>query len=260
MSWREKGIKRIFSEVGPTYDLINRVLTFGLDVLWRKRAARLAARWGGRRWLDVCSGTGDMARALAHVAPSRVSITAVDFSLPMLKIAARKTSARPVSLVSAALPRLPFPDATFNLATMSFATRNINLDRAALRAAFAEIHRVLKPGGRFLNLETSQPPNRFLRALFHLYVRTAVKPLGRAISGSLSGYAYLSATIPRFYGAPLLTAVLADSGFGSVTHDSMFFGVAAVHAAVCRTIRPPHAARTRKRQARGFTSVPRGEG
>lgn len=239
-----EAIKKIFSEVGPTYDLVNKVLTFGLDVVWRRRAVRLARRGGGRRWLDVCSGTGDMALALTRAAPPGVAVTAADFSMPMLRYASRKAALRPFPRLCAALPRLPFGDAAFDLVTLSFATRNINLSRSALRGSFREIHRILKPGGRFLNLETSQPPNRFLRSLFQFYVRTAVRPLGEAISGSRRGYAYLSSTVPRFYGAPELARILVESGFDRVSYQYLFFGAAAIHAAW---------------KGPAFTSVPREE-
>lgn len=180
-----------------------------------------------------------MARALVRAAPRGVVVTAADFSLPMLRFASRKASAPPYRRVCAALPRLAFADATFDQVTLAFATRNINLDRSALRSAFREILRVLKPGGRFLNLETSQPPNRFVRGLFHLYVRTAVRPLGEAISGSRSGYVYLSSTIRRFHDASALTAVLTEAGFEKVSHTRLFFGVAAVHSAWKTQDRPP---------------------
>jgi len=248
-------IKKIFSEVGPTYDLTNKVLTFGLDVVWRRRVVRLARRGGGRRWLDVCSGTGDMALALTRAAPRGVGVTAADFSMPMLRYASRKAVRRPFPRVCAALPRLPFGDATFDLVTLSFATRNINLSRSALRASFREIFRVLKPGGRFLNLETSQPPNRFLRSLFQFYVRTAVRPLGGAISGSRRGYAYLSSTVPRFHGAPELARILAESGFECVSYRHLFFGAAAVHTAWRREEESPLSAHPFP----VFTSVPREE-
>ncbi|OGD30355.1 MAG: hypothetical protein A2Y56_09085 [Candidatus Aminicenantes bacterium RBG_13_63_10] len=251
MTSRADAIKRIFSAVGPTYDLVNRLLTLGLDVAWRKRAARLARRGGGRRWLDVCSGTGDMARALTRVAPRGVKVTASDFSMPMLRFASRKATRRPFDRVCSELPRLPFPDASFDLATISFATRNINLDRPALQECFHEVCRVLRPGGRLVNLETSQPPNRFLRTLFHLYVRTAVKPLGRAISGSPSGYAYLSSTIPRFYEAPVLAGILRTSGFERVTYQHDFFGAVAIHTAVKKA--EPLSASGKERRSSGQT-------
>jgi demethylmenaquinone methyltransferase/2-methoxy-6-polyprenyl-1,4-benzoquinol methylase len=228
-------IKTIFAEVAPTYKRVNHALTLGLDIFWRKKAARLAARGGGRRWLDVCSGTGDMARALCRLAPSGVQVTAVDFSLPMLS-RARRPGTRPggIQPALAALPFLPFEGETFDLVTIAFATRNINTSPKSLLACFREFYRVLKPGGRFINLETSQPANPFIRTLFHLYIKTTVLTVGRTISGSRAGYTYLASTIPRFYDAPTLAVLFREAGFGTVSFQQLFFGAVAAHLAVRR--------------------------
>ena len=160
-------VRRIFDEIPQTYDVTNRVLTLGLDVLWRRKAARVAASDGGVRWLDVCTGTGDMIASLKRVAPEGCRLTALDFSLPMLRTAAAKPGLEDAGFVWADVSRLPFPEATFDLVTISFATRNINTGRPALLHRLREIRRVLRPGGRFVNLETSQPPWRLVRAFMH---------------------------------------------------------------------------------------------
>jgi demethylmenaquinone methyltransferase/2-methoxy-6-polyprenyl-1,4-benzoquinol methylase len=222
-------LQEIFSEVAGTYERVNRVLTLGLDRPWRRTAAKRAARDGGTRWLDVCSGTGEMAENLSRRAAAGVEIIALDFSLPMLSHARAKPMARPVRFVLGDVKRLPFLDGTFDLVTISFATRNINLSREVLAATYTEFLRVLRPGGRFVNLETSQPGSRIVRALFHFYVRLLVKRVGTKISGFRAGYAYLSTTIPRFYGAEELTGILREAGFASVSCERLFFGAAAIH-------------------------------
>jgi demethylmenaquinone methyltransferase/2-methoxy-6-polyprenyl-1,4-benzoquinol methylase len=95
-----------------------------------------------------------------------------------------------------------------------------------------EFHRILKPGGRFVNLETSQPSSRLIRRIYHLYVRLTVKRLGSRISGSKAGYAYLAQTIPRFYNAGELAEIIRQAGFSRVSIHSMLFGAAAIHKAV----------------------------
>jgi demethylmenaquinone methyltransferase / 2-methoxy-6-polyprenyl-1,4-benzoquinol methylase len=222
-------LQEIFGEVAGTYERVNRVLTLGLDRPWRRAAAKRAARDGGTRWLDVCSGTGEMAENLSRRAAAGVEIVALDFSRPMLTQARAKSMPRPVEFVLGDVKRLPFPDGTFDLLTISFATRNINLSRQVLTATYAEFLRVLRPGGRFVNLETSQPRNRLARALFHSYVKLLVKRVGTKISGSRAGYAYLSTTIPRFYGAEELTGILRDAGFASVSCQRLLLGAAAIH-------------------------------
>ncbi len=222
-------LREIFAEVAETYEKVNHALTLGFDRGWRRAAARRAARRGGGRWLDVCCGTGEMAENLARRAPGGTEIVALDFSLPMLAHARTKTTARPVAFVLGDVKSLPFPAATFDLVTISFATRNINLSRPVLVATFCEFRRVLKPGGRFVNLETSQPRWGIVRRLFHAYVALLVKRVGARISGSTAGYAYLSATIPKFYGAEELTAILKEAGFASVSFKRLLFGAAAIH-------------------------------
>jgi demethylmenaquinone methyltransferase/2-methoxy-6-polyprenyl-1,4-benzoquinol methylase len=127
---------------------------------------------------------------------------------------------------------LPFPDASFDLLTVAFATRNLNLSRAVLSGTFREFRRALKPGGRFVNLETSQPRFRPVRHLFRAYVRTFVRPVGCCLSGSSAGYAYLSSSIRQFYPAEELAAILKEAGFSRVTFRRFFFGASAVHVAI----------------------------
>jgi demethylmenaquinone methyltransferase/2-methoxy-6-polyprenyl-1,4-benzoquinol methylase len=228
-----EGLRAIFAEVAPTYERVNRVLTLGLDARWRKAAARAAAAGAdGGRWLDVCSGTGDMARELTCLAPDGTSITAVDFCAPMLRRAARRDSDHKTGFVLGDVRRLPFPDASFDLLIISFATRNINLSRAILEQTFREFRRVLKPGGRFVNLETSQPPWAAVRLLFRAYIGLFVRPIGRRISGAAAGYVYLASSIPKFYPADELAAILRCAGFKRVSYRRLWLGTAAVHVSV----------------------------
>ena len=226
------GIQKIFAEVPGTYQFVNHLLTGGLDILWRKRAVRIAVDGGGSRWLDVCSGTGETAAYLSRHAPAGTEVFAADFSLPMLMHAALSTGREPVHFSAADADRLPFPDATFDLVTISFATRNINTSRVALERRLAEFRRVLKPGGRFVNLETSQPGSRFLRRLVHGYIGTFVRPVGGMISGSSAAYSYLSETIPRFYSADEFARIVSDAGFTDVRSTPLFLGVAAIHQGI----------------------------
>ena len=226
-----KGIQRLFCDVAKTYELVNHVLTFGLDIIWRRKAAREASKKGGSYWLDVCSGTGEMALNLSRMADESVKIISVDFCHPMLERGREKRNIPNLSPVMADAGQLPFADRTFNLVTISFATRNINPNREILLVHLKEFQRVLKPGGHFINLETSQPSSRILQKLFHFYIKLAVKPLGYFISGSKAGYSYLSSTIPRFYDPEEFSSIIQESGFSRVTHQRLFFGIAAIHSA-----------------------------
>ncbi len=220
-------IQRIFADIPATYERVNHLLTLGLDVAWRRRAVRLAAAGPPGIWADMCTGTGEMATYLKRRAPEGTRVCGIDFSLPMLSEARRKKIA--VDFAASDIKALPFGDDTFDVITMSFATRNINLSREALLRSFAEYHRVLKPGGRFVNLETSQPRWSWMRKLVHLYVKLVVEAIGSLISGSRAPYAYLAHTIPRFYTADELAGLLRQAGFTDVRIDRCLGSVAAIH-------------------------------
>lgn len=221
----------IFSELASTYETTNRVMTFGLDVFWRRVCVKAAFEGGGTRFLDVCSGTGETAISLNKIGGGDVSVTAVDFSPEMIAIAREKTEAAGISFVLAKAKALPFPDESFDAVTVTFALRNLNTSRSALIGRFAEIRRVLRPGGRFIALETSQPPVRLIRSLMHLYVSATVKPVGRILSGTTAGYTYLSNSIRRFYRAEELATILCEAGFSHVEFRRMTFGAVAMHIA-----------------------------
>lgn len=225
-------IQDIFSRIPKTYDLINRILTLGLDVSWRESAAQIASRGGGEKWLDVCSGTGDMAGALVRMAQARVKIIGIDFCFPMLAQAVKKPEYSRISFCVSDAGNLPFADNTFDVITIAFATRNLNSSQDALLQRFREFRRVLKPGGRFINLETSQPKSVLLKKLVHFYIRLMVKPIGYVISGSKTAYTYLAYTIPRFFSAEELAEVLYRAGFTKVDFILLSFGVSAIHTAI----------------------------
>ncbi|MGC9365365.1 MAG: class I SAM-dependent methyltransferase, partial [Fidelibacterota bacterium] len=126
------GIQKIFTEIPKTYELVNHILTLGFDVLWRKKAVKIAVKQGGSHWLDVCTGTGETANYLAEKADKETTVYAVDFSLPMLTEATIKPNGKRIHFTLSDVRQLPFPDNTFDLITISFATRNINTSRNAL--------------------------------------------------------------------------------------------------------------------------------
>ena len=222
-------VKKVFSEVPTTYERINHILTFGFDTIWRKKAAKIAASYGGLEWVDMCTGTGETAAYLCRLAPEGTNISAVDLSPEMMAEARKKPEAENINFIIADVKELPFADESIDLITISFATRNINLNKEALVQSFSEFHRVLKPSGRFVNLETSQPPNGFIRMLFHLFIKLFVKQIGTRMSGSMSGYLYLSKTIPKFYTAHELVDIMHQAGFSDVIFKKLLIGVAAIH-------------------------------
>ena len=227
-----KGIQLIYSEVAKTYVLINHVLTLGFDIHWRKAGAQRAAKKKGHRILDVCCGTGEMAHSLSKIVAENSEIYLVDFSFPMLDKARQRKYESYTSFILAEANKLPYKDSTFDLITISFAMRNLNTRKDILFAFLEEFYRVLKPGGTFINVETSQPLSPILKKLFHFYIKTFVRPVGSLISGSSSGYRYLAHTIPRFYSADELSFILKSVGYSQVDYINKFGGIAAIHEAV----------------------------
>jgi demethylmenaquinone methyltransferase/2-methoxy-6-polyprenyl-1,4-benzoquinol methylase len=227
-----KGVQKIYSEVADTYELVNHILTFGLDIRWRKTAAHLALKQNRNTILDVCSGTGEMAQAVVRHLGADARVFSTDFSYPMLIRARRRIHMPEVSFVLAEAGELPFIDETFDLVTISFATRNLNIRREILLAYLKEFYRTLDQGGAFVNVETSQPPNPLLRKIFHAYVSTFVRPIGSFFSGSKPGYRYLAYTIPRFYSADEFSSLLYSAGFSHVKEFPLMGGIAAIHLAL----------------------------
>ncbi len=227
-----KAIQNYFALVPKTYEKVNHILTLGLDAFWRKRAARIAAKDGGAVWMDVCTGTGETAVYLKRLSPEGTLIVAADFSMPMLSVAAKKRDAKGMLFTIADASLLPFRDGSFDLITISFATRNLNTSREHMVRCFREFHRLLKDGGRFVNLETSRPSSAVIRKIFHFFVGSVVARVGRLVSGAGSPYIYLSQTIPRFYGADELSDIMKEAGFSEVSFERVFFGAAAIHKAI----------------------------
>ena len=229
--FNKKGIQRIFAQIPDTYDLANTVLTLSLDSYWRKKLSDIAAKQGGTMWLDVCSGTAKTALNLSGGARRKTKVVALDFSQPMLRQGASKPQAKRIHFCVGDAANLPFADNSFDLVTISFATRNINTGPDALLGYFKEFRRILRPGGRFVNLETSQPKSVILRKLFHFYIRIIVMPIGCLLSGSRAAYSYLSYTIPRFFCAEELSEIIYRSGFKDVSLSRLTFGLSAIHTA-----------------------------
>jgi len=227
-----KFIQKMFNEVPRTYKFLNHLLTFGQDIVWRRRAARIAAASGGTLWLDACSGTGDMATCLSQLARNETNIVAVDFSLPMMSKAMKNSNEKRIVFTLADVVLLPFQDNCFDGIIISFATRNINLTEDNLLTCLHEFYRVLKPGGQYVNLDTSQPKFAPIRWMFHFYIKAAVRPIGRLISGSDAAYTYLSHSMRRFYSPEKLAEIIRQAGFCEVCFKRVFFGAAAIHTGI----------------------------
>jgi demethylmenaquinone methyltransferase / 2-methoxy-6-polyprenyl-1,4-benzoquinol methylase len=213
-----EGVRTMFDRIAPVYDLMNRVMTAGLDQRWRRLTVQAVVR-PGDRVLDAACGTGDLAIIAAK---GGATVTGLDFSERMLERARRK--APELEWVSGDLLALPFPDASFDAATVGFGVRNV----ADLPRAIAELHRVLRPGGRLAILEITRPRGP-LRLFYSLWFDRVVPLLGRVLPGG-EAYTYLPASVRRFPGPDDLAAQMA--GFGDVRYRLFAGGIVALHTAV----------------------------
>jgi len=212
-----EGVRAMFDRIAPVYDLMNRVMTAGLDRRWRRATAEAAVR-PGDRVLDACCGTGDLAVACARAGGQ---VTGLDFSGRMLERARRK--APELEWVQGDLLALPFAEGTFDAATVGFGVRNVDDIGAGLR----ELRRVLRPGGRLAVLEITRPRG-LLRHFYGLWFDRVVPLLGRVLPGG-AAYTYLPASVRRFPGPEDLARLLEESGFASVRFRLFAGGIVALH-------------------------------
>jgi demethylmenaquinone methyltransferase/2-methoxy-6-polyprenyl-1,4-benzoquinol methylase len=213
-----EGVERMFDRIAPVYDVMNRVMTAGLDGRWRSATVDAVVRRGDRV-LDAACGTGDLAIAAAHAG---ARVTGLDFSERMLERARRK--APELEWVRGDLLALPFADASFDAATIGFGIRNV----ADLPRALAELRRVLRPGGRLGILEITRPRGP-LRVFYSLWFDRIVPLLGKVLPGG-EAYTYLPASVRRFPGPDELAAELV--GFRDVRYRLFAGGIVAVHTGV----------------------------
>jgi demethylmenaquinone methyltransferase/2-methoxy-6-polyprenyl-1,4-benzoquinol methylase len=222
-------VNSLFGRIAARYDLANRLLSGGRDVGWRRVLVAAVQRREPRDVLDLATGSGDVAFALARTLPPAVQITGVDFCAPMLAEAERKKPAGCANIrfqLGDALS-LPFAAASFDAATIAFGLRNL-ADRAR---GLAEIRRVLRPGGRLFVLEFSQPPPWF-RPFYLCYLRWVLPVLAGLVTGDRPAYVYLNESIEKFPGREALAAEIGAAGFSDISARPLTFGIVALHEAV----------------------------
>ena len=221
MTLAPDAVRTMFDKIAPVYDLMNRLMTVGLDGRWRRLAASLAVQ-PGDRVLDAACGTGDLAVADLRAGAGRV--TGLDFSERMLARARAKAPA--LEWVQGDMLALPFAAETFDAATVGFGVRNV----ADLPLALRELRRVLHPGGRLAILEITQPRGA-LKPFFGLWFDRVVPLLGKVLPGG-GAYTYLPASVKRFPAAEALADMLRETGFEQVEFRLLAGSIVAVHTGV----------------------------
>lgn len=210
----------MFDATAKRYDLLNSLLSGGNDKLWRIHMQRAVRPKAGERILDVAAGTGASA---APMAKAGALVTALDLSQGMIDEGRKRHP--DIEFVHGTAEELPFDDDTFDAVTISFGLRNVQQPRAAL----SEFHRVLKPGGRVIICEFSQPPVNVVRRSYELYLRTLLPGMARAASSNPESYRYLVESIQAWPEQEVLSQWIRTAGFTRVAHRNLTMGVVALH-------------------------------
>lgn len=226
----EKGerIREMFDTIAPRYDLLNRLLSLGIDRRWRTFAVSKIVYEPGGTVLDIATGTGDIALEIARQTPKGVKIVGADISREMVEIGRQKVAASPhsgrITFEIAPCEQLPFPDGAFDSTTIAFGIRNV-VDRPR---GLSEMCRVLKPGGRAVILEFSMPSSPAFEKLYRFYFLTVLPKIGGLFSRQ-SAYQYLPDSVLEFPSRDEFKAMMAAAGFSNIRHYDLTFGIATVY-------------------------------
>ena len=226
---KREQVERMFDTISKEYDGLNRVISFGIDVKWRKKVVNKVAATQPKRILDVATGTGDLAINLAKT--DAEEIIGLDISAGMLSVGKEKVAAKNlddrIKMVQGDSENLPFEDDYFDAITVAFGIRNFE----TLEKGLAEILRVLKPGGIFVTLETSVPTKFPFKQGYGLYTKTLLPLIGRVFSKDRDAYAYLSESASVFPYGEKLNNILRKTGFTHVEANPQTMGVATIYSA-----------------------------
>lgn len=225
-------VRSMFGTIARVYDLMNRIMTLGLDQRWRAFAARQIALGADQRALDIGTGTGDLAIAIARASSPGAHVVGVDFTPEMLAIGRQKLHrlglTSQIELLQGDGEGLGFADESFDACGSAFVVRNM----ADLHQGFAEMLRVVKPGGKMVCLEMSHPHNPVFAAGYHLYFDHLVPILGKLIGKAFEAYSYLPTSVTTFPNARQLQQIIEGAGWEHVRYYHRLGGVVAIHVAV----------------------------
>ncbi|MER2599316.1 MAG: ubiquinone/menaquinone biosynthesis methyltransferase [Caldilineales bacterium] len=220
-------VQEMFGGIAARYDLMNRLMSLGQDRRWRELLVHAAALPRGGRLLDIAAGTGDIGFEALLQAPD-AQVIAADFSLPMMEAGRARRYSHHLFWLGADGLRLPFADNSFDAVTSGFLLRNV----ADVPAALAEQHRVVKPGGHVVSLDTTPPADNLLRPAINFHLQAVIPVLGRLISGPGQAYSYLPQSSLAFMSAEALAAAFRAAGLREVRYTRLMLGTVAIHVGV----------------------------
>ena len=221
---RPNKVRRMFSRISKRYGLLNRLMSFGFDLEWRRYLIRMTEIPYNGKVLDAGAGTGDIALGIKKNNPS-VLVTAVDLTYEMMTVGRKRKGGRAIDWCQADAEKLPFPNLTFDAVTSGFLARNV----PDITAMFKEQVRVLYPGGRIVCLDTSPIPENILRPLFLIYYKFVIPLMGYIVAGEKNAYNYLPETTMGFIEPDLLARRMEEAGLSNVKYKSFMFGNISVH-------------------------------
>ncbi len=224
-------VRNMFARIAPRYDLLNSLLSLRIHHRWRESAARETHLRPGDMALDVCTGTADLAIRLAELVGAGGRVVGIDFCHPMLELGLSKVQksahSRTITLALGDALALPFAPNTFHAVTVAFGIRNV----VDIRKAFAEMWRVLKPGGRVVCLEFSHPRRQPFRSVYYFYFHHLLPRIGGLLSHR-DAYTYLPTSVQYFPEREQLAQIMRDAGFEEVAWRELTFGIVCIHSGV----------------------------
>ncbi len=229
----DRQVQKMFSDIAPRYDLLNRLLSCGQDRYWRKRAVSKLSPQAGGRFLDVATGTGDVALEIIRKSPQGMTqVVGMDFSEKMLELAQQKIESQGrtgvIRLENGSAENMPFEENSFDGVTTAFGVRNFfDVDQS-----LSEMYRVLKPGGRCVILEFALPENTVLRTLYRFYFEFLLPRVGRLISRHPRAYTYLPETVAAFPARNEFSKLMQQAGFTEVTFQELTLGIVILYTGI----------------------------
>ncbi len=226
---KKEQVAKMFDTISGNYDGLNRVISLGIDVKWRKKVVKIVGQDNPKQILDIATGTGDLALMMAHLNPDR--IVGLDISAGMLEVGKQKIKkanlSEKIEMIVGDSENMPFKDHTFDAITVSFGVRNFaNLDKG-----IQEIARVLKPTGKLVILETSNPTKFPFKQGYKLYTNLFLPLVGKLFSKDKVAYKYLSESANTFPFGEAFNNILQKNGFNYTKDEPVTFGVATIYTA-----------------------------